>query len=204
MRMKLNGFSVALMIICATLLAGIVVTCINCLAPFFIFGFSTCDVILMGLVNMVFVLCFLCALGLFVCHRMGKFDTSHRTILSFSALLFVLRHWFTTARAARFYFHAIVANAFDISRFFTLESLPAHKARFTYATSWGIYSGRASSARFAIQSSKFSYLRRRCSAFCAWRKIGGVASGANSISPCIVVAYLASVFHVANIPQVAY
>lgn len=203
--MKLNGFAVALMIVRPALFASVVVSLENCLAPFFVFGLSARDVILMGLVNVVFVLCFLCALGLFVRCRMGQFDTSHRTVFSLSAFLFVLRHWAVTLRTWNSYLHAIVTHALGVSLFPVVgESISTNKTSYTDAASRSIYSSCARYTSTSRWQSEFTYLWRGLPAFWTWRKVFGIASRTNSIISRVITAYLASVFHIANIPQVAY
>jgi len=189
MRVKHNGFTIALVVICAALLASVVVACINGIAPFLVFGFSASDVILMRLVDMTSIFCFAGAFCLFVCHRMGEFRASQGTIFSLSALLFVLRHGIVALRAEANYIHASVTHAFCVCAFGALKSLSAHDARFTNAASVRIFSGGTGPARFVIRIPELAYLRRGLSTLWTWRKVCGVASRTDSIISRVIVAY---------------
>lgn len=126
----------------AAVLTGVIVTLKNCLSPVVVFLFAPGNIILMGFINVVFVLGLLrhfCLLGR---GRIGDFYASTGAILSIFGLCGIQRHILVANRTLGFYGKAILAYSGNISRFRCFVSMPTNFTFFTYTPCIGFSSGR--------------------------------------------------------------
>jgi hypothetical protein len=196
-RVQFNSSTVAFVVFCAAVLAGVIISLEYRLTPLDVLGFSACYVVLVGFVDMPCPFSFIGFLGRGRSNggRNSFSTTNERAILPLPSLLFVLGLWFAAVLAGRGYLHAVVANAFSVSLLVALKAFMTNKARLTNSTGRRSASGVA---RMAITRSWFielGDLRTRFAAIFAGRKVGLIAGWADSIISRVVSTYSTSVLH---------
>lgn len=203
-RVHLNSCAVAFVVTCAAILAGVIISPVNSLAPFFIFSLAACYVVLMGFINMPRPFSLIGFLGRGRSNSAGNglSNAGKGAILPLPSLLFVLRHWFVALRTQYGNSHTVITDAFGIGFLVGLKAFTTDKARLTNAASIGVPSGGTG---YAITRGRFIELcdfRERFTAIGTGRKVGLIAGWANPVIPCVITAYGTSVLHVSNIPQI--
>lgn len=203
-RVYLNSFAVAFVIMCATILACVIVSSVNSLAPLNVFVIETSEFVLMALWWFVFSLCFIGSYSASRTHfkRNGCKGAGERTEFSFSALLFVFRHRLITLRAKCGYLHAGVANAFRVGFFSALKSSTTNKAGFPDSMCISVEMRGTRSASLDRFFSEQSNTWGLFPAIRTWAESLFVTRLTYPIITRIVSAYLTSVFHVSTLPQV--
>lgn len=194
-RVQLNSFAFAFVVMSAAILTGVIISPVNSLTPFFVFNFAACYVVLMGLINMSLEMLLSICYSHFPSWKMVFEITGQGAILSLSSLLLVFRHWIAALWAKYSYLHAHITDAFSIGFLIALKSITASKACFTNAAGWSRPSG---SARATVSSGRFvelRYMRTWVAAIFAWRKTRLIAYLAQAVVASVVTAYSASILH---------
>jgi len=204
-RVYLNSFAVAFVVMCAAILAGVIISQIYSLAPFIVFWMSPGKFVLMALWWIGFSFCLI---GSYRKSRAnfksnGSERARQRTELSFSAFLFVFRHWLIALRTWCRYLHTLIAYAFSIGFLFALKTNTANKTGFSNTMSVSV------EMRSTSPASLYRFFSKQGNAWCllstirAWTKSRLVTRSAYSIITSVIPAYLTSVFHISILPQVA-
>lgn len=194
-RVQFNGCPIAFMVMCATVLTGVIVSPVNSLAPLFVFWLFARYFILMGFIYMTLILIFTSQNPRRFSDRVAFHTTREGAVFSFSALLLVFRHQISAIQAWGSYLHAVIADTFRIGLLLGLETITTDKARLTNAACVGVSSGRTGytvSRRWFIE---FGDCREWFAAIGAWRKIGLIAGWADSIIARVISAYSTSILH---------
>lgn len=201
-RVKSDGLSVSAAL--AAILACVIVSVINGLAPAFVFVRSAGDSVLVRLVYVAFPPGFLSALRLFTCSRMSKFRTTSRAELACTATFYKLRHRLFAYRAGGRYVLAIGAKL--IKGINVLAALPAHLARLSDAACARLVSsGTGQAGRVFGGLSHDGDGGCHLSAGGTRLNVGLVAGWANAVLPAICLTVNTSVFsHDAIISQLPY
>lgn len=199
MRMKLNGMTVSRMF--PALLAGVIIAFKNMITPFGIFRFSPGNIVLMAFINVVFPLCDLRPLQLFVGRWVRNLAATERAHFPEQSALFESGHWLSANRARNFYRQTIGANLILLVN--VMAALFADFTAFTHAASISFQMRCAGGAGWIYSRlTHYCYLRCGFSALRARLARCHSAGFANSILSTILAANHAQVFrHTAIIPQ---
>lgn len=204
MRMNLNTFAVPFLIACATILAGVAISLVNDLTPLLVGIANASKLVLVSRGRFGFSLRCICANGkrgsdIF---RYGRKRATKGAILTLTALFFVHRHWLGAVRTVRVYLHAVIANSFYVGRFCALKPDFADQAFLSNSAKRCRCFCSAGATVLNRSLAELGNLRGRKKTGSARREVLSIAGFADSVITGIVLAYLAAVFHAANIPQI--
>lgn len=198
-RMQFDGVTIAAM--GAALLAGVVIALKYDLAPFGVFAFAACYVVLVAFVDMASPFSLLRPFSLFVRGGVGDFGATVGAHFTQHTALAVFGHRFVADRAQNFDAHAFGTHLVRFAK--VVRAFAADLA------------GNADTARFCLEagsarhaSGVFDWLAQGCdrrgwlAALSARNKGGAVAIATNAVVSAVYFAFDAFVLcHTAIIPQ---
>lgn len=188
---------------CAAMLTCEIIPCKNIFAPVCKFFSGSGNLVLMGAID-----------GMFCDSAFSNFGTVAKGMFSFgctrkaakmtlATLCLKFRHWLSAVRARCFYLEAGIANAFRVGFLVALKTISTNKAGFADTPKRCRAPGDAWSTRLACRLPEFTEVGRLSAADNTRRKISLIAGRADSIITSVFFTYLASIFHVSNLSEVA-